>query len=399
MRLRIIAAKHRLQHRTWRTLDALAYPWRSLDRWTRGAHDLMLDLGLGSLRSSLGRYYAQGWGNVDVPATFHAWLNTFASKSRGLPATEPMVAVEDWLPRRIAVRLGPAHVHAPGVVVRQGTFDTSALEIKELLPPESHVAHVAYVAPAAPLAAAERSTPIVVLLPGTGEHGFGRRMAFAAVPLARLGVASLILESPYYGIRKPADQRGSKLKHVSDLTVLGRTTIEESCSLLQWAAEELGHVNASVAGVSMGGLHAAMVASLHASPVGIVSFLGPPSAAPVFTQGLLSRFIEWRRLQSDLPDDVDAKDVMNRFLALTDIGNFPAPCAPERAVFVVAERDCYVPAHVSKSVFYEMCKDRWQGARLFVVPGGHVSATLFGGQFFRDAIEFSLGRTGDLKWT
>ena len=38
-----------------------------------------------------------------------------------------------------------------------------------------------------------------------------------------------------------------------------------------------------VGGVSMGGLHAAMVAALTPFPVGTASLVGPPSAVPVFT--------------------------------------------------------------------------------------------------------------------
>jgi Alpha/beta hydrolase domain containing 18 len=45
----------------------------------------------------------------------------------------------------------------------------------------------------------------------------------------------MALESPFYGKRRPAYQSGSKLHRVSDLLALGRATIEESLSLLNWA--------------------------------------------------------------------------------------------------------------------------------------------------------------------
>ncbi len=45
----------------------------------------------------------------------------------------------------------------------------------------------------------------------------------------------MALESPFYGMRRPAYQSGSKLHRVSDLLALGRATIEESLSLLNWA--------------------------------------------------------------------------------------------------------------------------------------------------------------------
>lgn len=51
-----------------------------------------------------------------------------------------------------------------------------------------------------------------MLLPGTGEHGYLHRRSSIALPLARMGIATLILEGPFYGKRKPEDQKGSKLR-------------------------------------------------------------------------------------------------------------------------------------------------------------------------------------------
>jgi hypothetical protein len=49
------------------------------------------------------------------------------------------------------------------------------------------------------------------------------------------GIATMVLESPFYGARRPVGQGGSRLLHVSDLLVLGRATIEESLCLLDWS--------------------------------------------------------------------------------------------------------------------------------------------------------------------
>ena len=45
----------------------------------------------------------------------------------------------------------------------------------------------------------------------------------------------MVLESPFYGARKPGYQFASQLLRVSDLLTLGRATIEESLCLLDWA--------------------------------------------------------------------------------------------------------------------------------------------------------------------
>ena len=52
------------------------------------------------------------------------------------------------------------------------------------------------------------------------------------------GIATMVLESPYYGKRRPGFQQGSRLLRVSDLLVLGRATIEESLCLLDWAQRQ-----------------------------------------------------------------------------------------------------------------------------------------------------------------
>ena len=87
------------------------------------------------------------------------------------------------------------------------------------------------------------------------------------------------MEGPFYGQRKPKRQNGCKLLHVSDLPLLGAATIEEARSLLYYF-REAGYGPLVVGGISMGGLHAAMVATLSPFPVGTASLVGPPSAVP-----------------------------------------------------------------------------------------------------------------------
>ena len=59
-------------------------------------------------------------------------------------------------------------------------------------------------------------------------------------PVQLQGISTMVLESPFYGARRPQYQTGSKLLRVSDLLQLGRATIEESLALLHWASRQ-GH--------------------------------------------------------------------------------------------------------------------------------------------------------------
>jgi dienelactone hydrolase len=70
---------------------------------------------------------------------------------------------------------------------------------------------------------------------------------------------------------------------VSDLPTLGRVTIDEAKALIEFIgrSEEFGPI--VLTGNSMGGLHSAMTAALTPShELGVVSWLGPPTADHVF---------------------------------------------------------------------------------------------------------------------
>ena len=108
----------------------------------------------------------------------------------------------------------PVGLGGDGMDGADGSFPTTCT-VPGFLPPESLTARFQLVTPRLWRAAAGGggggSRPVVVLLPGTGEHGFLRRRHLISRPLARAGIASLILEGPYYGPRRPRAQRGSKV--------------------------------------------------------------------------------------------------------------------------------------------------------------------------------------------
>lgn len=142
-----------------------------------------------------------------------------------------MECANNILPPSVDIHLiAPEINEEDQVIIQDGQFKTTS-RFHDYLPIESEYAYIRIVKPLAWGRHEPKHKPMVLVLPGTGEKGFGRRYDGVCLPLARLGVASIILEGPFYGLRKPKKQNGCKLRHVSDLPLLGAATIEEVVAL------------------------------------------------------------------------------------------------------------------------------------------------------------------------
>uniref|UniRef100_A0A3Q1F6G6 Abhydrolase domain containing 18 n=1 Tax=Acanthochromis polyacanthus TaxID=80966 RepID=A0A3Q1F6G6_9TELE len=98
----------------------------------------------------------------------------------------------------------------------------------------------------------QRNRPVCIHLAGTGDHFFWRRRTLMARPMIKeAGMASLLLENPYYILLYSIDMRSS-LKNVSDLFVMGGALILESTVLLRWLERD-GYWPLGMTGISMGG--------------------------------------------------------------------------------------------------------------------------------------------------
>jgi len=248
-------------------------------------HHDYLDAAISRLRTTNGYFYSQGLGRTHLLADFAEEL-TGARLGVGV---DPPPAEILWFPPTDGAGRSWCRVV-------NGCFPVSA-QMRALLPPESWVAHFQLTIPVAAwydgarsaqggagsdaenaeIAAVARAAadsvtrppsaaggggsggasgggsggssvstaavsqemaqarPVAIILPGTGEHGFERRRHVVSYPLARLGVASIILDGPYYGARRPATQSASRLPALMDLCVLGRATIDEAVALARWA--------------------------------------------------------------------------------------------------------------------------------------------------------------------
>lgn len=104
-------------------------------------------------------------------------------------------------------------------------------------------------------AALSANMPFVIHLPATGDEGFGRRREMIAKPLLQRGVASILLQIPFYGQRRFPGQTGPGLmflQHISEQS-LGATM--EAIALASWIKSLTSNKSPiGFTGVSYGGM-------------------------------------------------------------------------------------------------------------------------------------------------
>eukprot|EP00899_Mesostigma_viride_P023631 jgi/Mesvir1/4452/Mv06957-RA.1 len=227
----------------------------------------------------------------------------------------------------------------------------------------------------------------VVQLAGTGDHGFARRLRLGN-RLIQNGIASVILESPFYGSRRPKTQFGAKLLCVSDLLALGRATIDEAIALLHWLLRERSYDQVGICGLSMGGVHSALVACVSSVPMAVVPLLPAHSAEPVFCEGLLSKALAWEALKKEINGSKEEAIARMRAVMMhTDVTRLPRPARPDAAIIVAATDDCYIPKYSVTAL-----SDAWAGCEVRWVKGGHVSSFILHNKTFQEAIHDSFRR-------
>jgi hypothetical protein len=200
--------------------------------------------------------------------------------------------------------------------------------------------------------------PVVVHLAATGDEGLSRRVHDHALPLLEsAGIASIVLEIPFYGSRRARSQFGWSdaaggqhaadgsesaassaaeswrehkdgtyvLSSVAELTTQSVGCVHEATAVVAWLtglAEQRrrrrqqqqqrdGGAAApprrlGVAGVSYGGAMAALTLSLSPVPLRCVSMVPSRSGAAPFCHGVMAARVDWDALGKSTWDDDDA---------------------------------------------------------------------------------------------
>ncbi|XP_043259503.1 protein ABHD18 isoform X1 [Colletes gigas] len=234
----------------------------------------------------LTKFFTKGWGSPQNLKRIFEFRKVIANREACynlIPRDYPINITKDeeWSDCHIIEGCfeSPFHKHLPGI-----------------MPNETISAHFQLVLPRKWYS--HKTKPICLHLAGTGDHYFWRRRNLIAKPLLKeSGIASLLLENPFYGLRKPQNQIRSCLHNVCDIFIMGGCLIMESIVLLNWC-ERQGFGPLGLTGLSMGGHMASLAATNWPKPIPLIPCLSWSTASPVFTQGVMSASINWTLLEN-----------------------------------------------------------------------------------------------------
>lgn len=301
-------------------------------------------------------FFTDGWGPDEV-------LNSLSQPGRLARPATPIDATWTERSTKLAGR----------------SFDISfPSPMHDWLPDESKIAHARAYFPRE----SSELTPVCVIFAMTGDEGYRERIHTFSAPLLKNGIATILLENPFYGGRKPKHQKNCFLSRVSDMLTMSVASVEEGKSILF----ELRRRNTrymAVAGVSQGGMIAAVVGAVTPHPLAIAANLAAHSPEVIFTEGLLRAFVDWDALEVTSPGEAAPR--MKVLFQGGDLMHLPKPVQIEAAVIQGAVRDLVVPRSSIENHI-----QAWAGAKVLWLPGTHVTSLKLHGRDFRQTITMSI---------
>nr|XP_057919781.1 protein ABHD18 [Doryrhamphus excisus] len=231
-------------------------------------------------RLLLTKLFIGGWGKPEDLKRIFEFRKVIADRER----------CKSLVPKDYPVYITKTEEHTD-CYIHDGVF-VSPLEhlVPGILPPEAVKARFQFIVPKR----WQCNRPVCIHLAGTGDHFFWRRRTLMARPMVKeAGMASLLLENPYYIL---LITRRSCLKNVSDLFVMGGALILESSVLLHWLESE-GYSPLGMTGISMGGYMSSLAVTNWPKPIPLIPCLSWSTASSVFTTGVLSKAVNWMELE------------------------------------------------------------------------------------------------------
>lgn len=206
-------------------------------------------------------------------------------------------------------------------------------------------------------------------------------------PLVRDGVSILIMENPYYGVRRPEGQVGPGLRTVSEFIHMQGSVMLEGRALVRWMQRTLG-VPCCIFGFSMGGhIGGAIASSLRKVPLVLVA--PPLSPSLPFVDGPLGRCVDWDALGGT----TRAWERWQEIMDLYDIRVLPGPHARESVRLFGCSRDGLVASDHTLAL-----SEAWS-IPVTWFPVGHVGVVFTQGRHLRNAVKEVLGiPRRDRRW-
>lgn len=311
----------------------------------------------------------------------------------------------------------------------EGEYDSPVTQlVSESLWPEQ--CRKGYFQLTLPILAHAKLNGVVIQTAGTGDHGFTRRKELIAKSskqplLIEHGIASCILENPFYARRKPKRQVYSGLRKFVDLLTLSIGVSLEANAVRDWLREN-GVALVGFTGVSLGGHTAAISISICADAAPCVPAFCWSNSAGVWTRGALSNRIDWAKLYTDIQshagytefiaelgmgvDEWLAKDdklveadlpevrempfstnknpettAKNYMIVLatyfSHLGNYATPRHPELTTFINGKSDYFYGAE-----FMTPVHQVWKGVNVLHLDCGHVDGFIRYGKVYRKII-------------
>lgn len=268
------------------------------------------------------------------------------------------------------------------VHVRKGKFTSPAAAS---LPDESKYCYFHHVMPKK-----QEAKVTVIMMPATGEVGTGTRLRMARTLARQHGYASIIVNAPYYGKRKPKGQFLFFLNTVEDLLLSSQAIVQEGTALAYYARNTTICFSGFSWGGSMSSVASVLSKSAHPEiKIACASYVGSASPACV-VDGLVHVSIDLRALQkaNKHSSEEEARRTLEQELYKTQLCTLTDHLGSKSiqidSIYAVnMHHDHIIRPRYAKdfhsqlkvvSKTYEVSSST---GPFFWMPGGHVSAALF----------------------
>ena len=283
------------------------------------------------------------------------------------------IAAFEAVPPRLTISWGPTK-HLPDRTITDGHFRAFCD-----LPPEAATAAVRLIEPPG------GDDRLCLLMAAWNDHGYDTRQQLADELLPR-GIASLILEIPYYGHRRTVGHLEQPIQTVADFARMGFGAVSEGRALLHHFRSRYVM---GVSGYSMGGNIGALVGATAGFPVAMAPLAASHSPGPVFLDGVISNGIQWEALGGR-----GESERLRAALTAASVLRFPAPQWAPATVMVAARSDGFIPTEAVLTLH-----EHWSGSELRWRRGGHAMLLWRQRDALAAAIADSFGRLSEEQKT